>query len=83
MLQIIDYANLSKDIYGMPFKIKTMTIPELTRRGSGVADDFYRFTDVDPRMHTDNNFFAQLYIKFCNGKAKAAMVINNNEGNSK
>jgi hypothetical protein len=80
MLRIIDYAKMSADVY------ETRKYFKKTFQGYESVPNNYngtlKVTDVDPRMHTDNNFFAQLYIKFCNGKAKAAVVINN-EGNSK
>jgi pimeloyl-ACP methyl ester carboxylesterase len=72
MLRIIDYARMSADVYGTHKYYGTNYNQRHQVRSdfTGIA----KVLDVDPRMHTDNNFFAQLYIKFCNGKAKAAVV---------
>jgi hypothetical protein len=68
MLKIIDYANISHDVYGAKFEIPTF---------EGAYDKkykVYRIREVDPSMHPDNPCFAALYVKFHNRKATDAVI---------
>ena len=72
MLTILDYALLSQHIYH-PERSLTRLKPRDSKLGKGY-EGWVRFTDVDPKMHSSSNFFAQLYVKFQDGLAREAVV---------
>ena len=70
MITILEFAQLSSDVYDGSSKHKTFkSLKEISPGFSGI-----RRADIDPSMHPDNPCFAALYVKFHNRKAIDAVI---------
>lgn len=71
MININEYAQLSQDIYGQPFRIPSYkNIDFISKKYNGWG----RIENVDSSITPASNFFAGLYIKFRAGVAEDAVI---------
>ncbi len=74
-MQILDYAKISRDIYGKNSYYKPMLeilASQLPTRK--VPNQIVKVGKLDRSIESQNGFFAALYIKFSSGRARAAAI---------